>query len=345
MEIEQKARIRRLFDDDPLDILSQGFGGVFSRSEPVTLQSKEYHINVLPLPLPQPDNFHQAIGFFQIATPQPLEKEFIQNEPLTFSVKVTGKGNFENIKAPTLELDSQTWRTYDPTSSFESKDPIGYNGELTFKYTLVPLKEGLVDLPTVSFCFFNTATDQYENISRKASAPISVKPALHAPVITPGNSAPEVVNEKQKNKINEPHYSITLDAVEWESACPYFWVWQALLGCFTLIFATSAIRYRKINHNPAYATKLQREKQIVHLSQALNSAFKHQQAVEVYTILHELLTVLLERRTNAMETLSPEQKHLLQEIEQHYQETQFGQKQCTCPQNFSQIKKLLKDLK
>lgn len=344
MEIEQKSRIRRLFDDDPLDILSQGFGGVFSQTEPITIQSKIHNINVLPLPIPQPDNFHQAIGFFQVSTPQPLEKEFIQNEPLTLSVKIVGKGNFENIKAPTLELDSHTWRTYDPTSSFETKDPIGYNGELTFKYTLVPLKEGLVDLPTVNFCFFNTTTDQYENVSSKASAPISVKPALH-PVSTPVTAETKAEPETTKAKINEPHYSVTLDAIEWESTHSYFWIWQALLSCFTLIFAGFAVRYRRINHNPAYATKLQHEKHISYLSHKLNSAFKHQNAVEIYTTLHDLLTLLLGRRTNATENLSQEQKNLLSEIEQHYQETQFGQKQCTCPQNISQIKKLLKDLK
>lgn len=345
MEIEQKARIRRLFDDDPLDLLSRGFGGIFSRSEPVTLQSKTYNIDVLPLPIPQPDNFHQAIGFFQVTTPQPLEKEFIQNEPLTLSVKIIGKGNFENIKAPTLELDSHIWRAYDPTSSFEAKDPIGYNGELTFKYTLVPLKEGLIDLPSVGFCFFNTTTDQYENVSRKTSAPISVKPALHTSIPTPVTTESEAQTEKIKAKVSEPHYSVTLDAIEWESTRSHFWIWQALLGCFTLVFAISAIRYRKINHNPAYATKLQREKRIAHLSQELNGAFKRQQAVQVYMILHDLLTLFLEGKTNATESLSQEQKNLLSEIEQYYQESQFGQKQCTCPQNFSQIKKLLKDLR
>lgn len=345
MEVEQKARARRLFDDDPLDILSQGFGGVFSRTEPVSLQSKVYSINVLPLPTPQPTNFNQAIGFFQVTTPQPLEKEFIQNEPLTLFVKVTGKGNFENIKAPTLQLDTNIWRAYDPASSFEAKDYIGYNGELTFKYTLVPLKEGLIDLPVVDFCFFNTMTDQYERISRKASAPISVKPALHTPVATSTIPTPEASHEKSKAKVNESHINVTLDAVEWESTHSSFWGWQALLTCFTSIFIASAFRYRKINHNPAYAVKLQREKQIVHLSRKLNSAFKHQQAVEIYTTLHELLTLLMKGESNAMENLSSEQKNLLNEIEQRYQESQFGQKQCACPEDFSQIKKLLKDLK
>ena len=345
MEIEQKARARRLFDDDPLDILSQGFGGIFSRSEPVSLQSKTYNINVLPLPTPQPTHFNQAIGFFQVTTPQPLEKEFIQHEPLTLSVKVMGKGNFENIKAPTLQLDSNVWRTYDPASSFEAKDYIGYTGELTFKYTLVPLKEGLIDLPTVNFCFFNTTTDQYENVSRQASAPIFVKPALRAPISTV--TTPEINSEKstQKNKVNEPHYSITLDTVVWESEHSSFWIWQALLGCLTLTFIASAIRYRKINYDPSYAVKLQREKQIAQLSHKLNNAFKRQQAVEIYTALHELLTLLMEIKPRAVENLSAEQKNLLNEIEQRYQETQFGQKQCACPKDFSQIKKLLKDLK
>ena len=84
---------------------------------------------------------------------------------------------------------------------------------------------------------------------------------------------------------------------------------------------------------------------MAHLSKELNGAFERRQAVEVYTILHDLLILLLAGKTNATENLSQEQKNLLSEIEQHYQETQFGQKQCTCPQNFSQIKKLLKDLK
>lgn len=345
MEIEQKARTRRLFDDDPLDILAQGFGGVFSRSEPISLQSRNYNINVLPLPTPQPVNFHQAIGFFQVTTPQPLEREFIQNEPLTSSVKVIGKGNFENIKAPHLDLDANLWRAYDPTSSFEAKDYLGYSGELTFKYTLVPLKEGLMDLPTINFCFFNTTTDQYENISRKASAPISVKPALHTTVPNTTPVVPKVESKQNKPKTNEVHYSISIDTVEWMDTRSHFWFYQILLGCFTLIFTILAVRYRKIKHNPAYALKLQHEKQIANLSCKLNDAFKHQQTIEVYTILHDLLALLTERNTTAVERLSSEQKNLLRSIEQQYQEAKFGQKQCTCPQNFSQIKKLLKDLK
>lgn len=341
MEIEQKARIRRMFDDDPLDILSQGFGGVFSRSEPVSLQSKTYNINIHPLPVPQPVNFHQAIGFFQVTTPQTLEREFIQNEPLTLSVKIVGKGNFENIKAPTLDLKPDTWRTYDPTSSFEAKDPVGYSGELTFKYTLVPLKEGLINLPTVNFCFFNITTDRYENISRKASSSISVKPALHTSTPISITPTPEAVVEKNKTKVKETSCNVTLDAVEWEATHSHFWGWQILLGCLTLTFTLGAIRYRNIKYNPNYA----REKQIASLSQKLNSAFKHQQAIEIYTILHDLLSLLTEGNTSAVESLSAEQKDLMQEIEQRYQEVQFGQKQCSCPQNFSQIKKLLKDLK
>ena len=346
LEIEQKARPSRLFDDDPLALLTQGFGGIFAQKTPLSLKTRQRIIDILPLPTPQPPHFSNAIGNFQLLTPQPLEQEFIQNEPFSFSVKISGQGNFANIKPPHLVFDSNVWRIYDPSSNFEEKDSLGYSGELTFKYMLVPLKDRQLTLPKVEFCFFDNMQGKYETLVRSAVADIHVKPAIH----TIQNPLPTTPS---KEKIAEqlPHYSILIDGIIWENKSSCFWWIQAVVGILFLSFLLFAIRHHLICHNAHYRSKKDYKNQSFMLKKSLIRAFKKSDGVAFYDAMHGILDLFLKKSALTFSdflnrnTLSKEQKDLWESIENKYQESKFGHKVYDCPQELSPYQKLIKTLK
>lgn len=350
MEIEQQMKTRRLLDDDPLDILSQGFGGMFGRNEPISVKTKQKNIQVLPLPLPQPTNFNHAIGTFQLSTPQTKEKEFIQNEPLTLCVKVGGQGNFENIQAPTLQYDASLWRMYEPKSSFEAKDFLGYEGNLNFEYTLVPLKDGVQELPKACFCFFNPKTGEYESIARSALSSITVKPAIHTTATSKIISINEI-NEEKTSDTTEFIPTIFIDKICWESPhsfddCIY------ILLLSTLLFCCTAYRKYRQENDKNYQQKKAFKNAFKNAYNAVENAFKQKDGRLFYGTFHSLLELLFKEKNTSLNTmlsqnsyLSDNEKSLLQNIEQTYHETNFGGKQYPCPENITPFKKLIQALK
>lgn len=350
MEIEQRMKTRSLFDDDPLDILSQGFGGMFGRNEPISVKTKQKNIQVLPLPLPQPKDFNHAIGTFQLSTPQTKEKEFIQNEPLTLCIKVGGQGNFENIQAPTLQYDTELWRVYDPKSSFEAKDFLGYEGSLNFEYTLVPLKNGLQDLPKACFCFFNPKMDKYESIERNALTSINIKPAIHttssSKIISTPNSKEEITPEK-----TEFIPTIFIDKICWE--IPHsFDIHICILLISTVFFCGISYRKYQQKNDRKYLQKKVFKDAFKHAYQNFEKAFKQKDGILFYGTFHTLLELLFKEKNTSLSTmlsqdscLSVNEKNLLQNAEQTYHETNFGGKQCPCPDDINPFKKLIQNLK
>lgn len=350
MEIEQRMKTRSLFDDDPLDILSQGFGGMFGRNEPISVKTKQKNIQVLPLPIPQPKDFNHAIGTFQLSTPQTKEKEFIQNEPLTLCLKVGGQGNFENVQAPTLQYDSTLWRMYEPKSSFEAKDFLGYEGNLNFEYTLVPLKDGLQELPKACFCFFDPKTDKYESIERGALSPISIKPAIHTTSTSKIISAHEVQEETISEKtVFIP--TIFIDKICWESphsfdGCIYILLFSTLLFC-----CTAYRKYRQENDKNYQQRKAFRNT-FKKAYKAFEESFKQKDGILFYGTFHSLLELLFKEKNTSLNTmlsqdscLSANEKKLLENAEQTYHETNFGGKQCPCPDDINPFKKLIQNVK
>lgn len=345
MEVQKAAHTRELFDDDddPLNLFAQGFGGMFARTEPVSLKTKLRTFQILPLPTPQPKSFCNAIGQFQISTPQVLEKESIQNEPLTFLIKVTGAGNFENITPPLLEFDTNQWRMYEPTSHFESKDQLGFEGTIEFKYTLVPLIHGKINLPNVTFCFFDPKSEQYEILERSSLEPIVVKPALH----TKSSSIPVqngTTEPAQPAKTFVP--TICLDEPTWLDNTVFF-VIQIVLACFTLLGLVLAYQHYQRLHNTHYRLKKEQKERLNLAYKAFYSTFKQRDGLGFYVAAHSLIELLLNVKnltTHAL-PLSVEEQDLLHQIEQKYQESKFGQKQTDCPTNITPFKNLIRKLK
>lgn len=343
LEIERQRRARDLLDDDPLGLFAN-LSSMLSSAEPLTLQSQPLNIEVLPLPRPQPQNFTQAIGTFQVGNPQVLERELIQHEPCSLQVKIQGSGNFENIQPPELQYDDTQWRVYDPKNHFEPKDNLGFEGMLEFTYTLVPLVEGKINLPKIVFTFFNLTTEQYETITRGALEPVTIKPCIHSPSIS--GKMPTV---QASTPFSMGTRNIFIGKIVWETHQCHFWLVQGILALLTLAFIGIHLR----TTNQTYRVQKMHQAQQQALYKRMMEAFKAQQSQAFYTALYELIAALLEAKNISIvdileglyNGLSMEQCALIQKIEGIYQVCRFGKADVVCPADLAEIKQLIHDLK
>ena len=345
MELARPMTMGSLFDDDPVDMLRKSLG--VPSVEPRTLSTDKKTVNILPLPTPQPQNFTEAIGEFQLLPPKMLEKEFIQNEPITLVVDVTGSGNFEAIRAPKLVCPDDQWRTYEPQTNFEAKDKLGYEGTIHFTYTLVPLKDGNVPLPTVEFCYFQPIKEQYETL-KSVPETLSVKPAIRR--FSPSSvTSPTEAPTKTKPAVQHEH-TITMEPITQVStpSSLLFWAIQCLIGILLLL---SALRYRK-THTAKYVTQKASKQQSNTLRKALEEAFAKKDGAAVYAAAHASIEFVLKQKQTSVDAvlqdpqspLSDAQKTQLRLLEQTYQQSRFGCMKIDCPSSLEDILKLLEAL-
>lgn len=142
------------------------FGNLFEsyQERPLTVTSEGLKLNVLPLPTAgQPQNFSGAVGKLHFTmTAGPAEVKV--GDPVTVRMNLTGSGNFKSIKMPVIA--SPLFKSYDP----QIKDtPEGKVSE----QIIIPTGTDSIEVPAVSFDFFNPETGQYQTI-RQGPFPIKV---------------------------------------------------------------------------------------------------------------------------------------------------------------------------
>ncbi|MDA1139679.1 MAG: BatD family protein [Planctomycetota bacterium] len=163
--IKGQKRVRDVF----------GFSRLQNTYEDVTVMAPPITLNVQPLPQDgRPKNFSGATGNFTLqVTAKP--KSVKVGDPITVEMTVSGSGNFETVKLPTLE-NTKGFRTYDS----ENKTEVGivdgkYTGKKVFSLPLVPVDQSIREIPKVSLSFFDTNSAQYRTVE-VASIPVEVKP-------------------------------------------------------------------------------------------------------------------------------------------------------------------------
>ena len=142
-----------------------GFGR-FNFFRPQTYQktSKSIAIQVRQLPKEeQPHNFSGAVGQYKLDIQKPSGTEFKVNEPFSYSIKFTGKGNAKRIQAPTFDLP-EGLESYDTKVTSEYfEDGSSYK---TFDFLFTPRRHGLISIPQTRFSYFDPEKEEYieENI-------------------------------------------------------------------------------------------------------------------------------------------------------------------------------------
>ena len=138
------------------------FGGLFGRvvQKSVTLKADATPVTVQPLPADdRPANFSGAVGQFQVASELTPAAGAV-GDPLTFKLTVSGRGNLSRVSPDALQ-DSAQWRVYRADSKVTADDDSGLQGFKTFSQPVVPLQAGQLELPGLSFSYFDPEAERY----------------------------------------------------------------------------------------------------------------------------------------------------------------------------------------
>ncbi len=124
-------------------------------------------INVKPVPEKnKPSIYTGATGHFTIAAAL-VNSKLAKNEQGFFDVIVSGKGNFIQLIAPAVQWPAGV-EGFEPVVKDEldkTKTPL--SGSRIFRYPFVCASPGKQQLPTISFSFFDTDSNNYKTISTK----------------------------------------------------------------------------------------------------------------------------------------------------------------------------------
>jgi hypothetical protein len=140
-----------------------GFG-LFSqaRMEPITVTSDAPTIEVKPLPS-APPAFSGAVGQFQL-TSKIVPKEAAVGDPITWTLELTGTGNWPDLAGLPAREVSKDFQVVQPKAKRTSAEGKLFDSTLTEDVVLVPTKPGSYTLGPVAFTFFNPRTGAYETL-------------------------------------------------------------------------------------------------------------------------------------------------------------------------------------
>lgn len=175
-----RRRFGGMMNDPLFDSL---FGGGTQRRIP--LSSAPRTVRVLPLPdAGRPAEFSGAIGSFSVsATATP--KQVTVGDPVTLTVTVSGKGNFDRLTIPAM-ASSADWKTYTASGKFDPGDALGHAGRKVSEQAIVPQNAKVGAVPPRPFSYFDPEKRRYVEL---ATQPVALSiVAAPRPATAPGVS-------------------------------------------------------------------------------------------------------------------------------------------------------------
>lgn len=131
----------------------------FGRAENIRAGTNARKLQVVSLPKEgRPETFAGAIGQFTLRSAA-NPKKVASGEPVTLTLTVEGRGNFDAITAPEL-TGTDGWRTYAPKENFRAADGIGYGGSKTFEISMIA-REDRTMTPGAEFSYFDPLKKTY----------------------------------------------------------------------------------------------------------------------------------------------------------------------------------------
>lgn len=173
-------RQRRRFDDPFVNSFFDSFA-YRAVDQKIPVESPPISVDVAPLPEEgRPASFSGGIGRFTIEADAEPTRVAV-GDPITLSLAVAGEGNFDRLRFPEF-AESESWKTYDPTSSFEPADELGLSGRKTFEQALLPLRADRTEVPPLELSYFDPERRRYVTLTSPA-IPIAVAsaPVRHGP--------------------------------------------------------------------------------------------------------------------------------------------------------------------
>lgn len=246
------------------------FDDFFEPAQRLPLSANK-NIQVLPLPSAgKPADFDGAVGQFSIEVFTDRQETRL-GEPIMYSVKLSGKGNFDRIQAPSLK-DTPEWKQYSPQSLTEASGDAKNTSVKRFDYVMTPTRSGHLSTPALRFVYFDPLSTDYVTL-QSPSIPIHVKDSSQSiPLVTEttGDPAEKSVSEKPLSRALTREEALT--TLEYQKAnagmVPTFHPYKSktfiaiqagLLLAFTLL--AFIIRHHvRLRENPQFVLRRKAEK-------------------------------------------------------------------------------------
>ena len=218
-------------------------------SEPVAL-------NVLPLPEPAPDDFTGAVGKFE-ARSRLAKTQTRVNESNQLVVEVEGDGNPDYILEPKLVMPPE-FEIYPPEVKVDTETRAGrLFTTKRFEYLVVAKKEGQLQVPAVSFRYFDPEAKEYKAAESPAIAVMVAPGAIGAPVAGGSVVQPGLPAVSEDIRFIKPDRQSLAD--ESIGIFGKGWFWPAHLAGLLLVGA--ALYYRafreRLDSDQVFARRLQ----------------------------------------------------------------------------------------
>jgi hypothetical protein len=128
-------------------------------SPSVKIQAKEW-------PSGAPASFNGAVGQFTMDATPPVGT-INANSSGTYTVKISGTGNFPMIRAPKLELPT-SFEEYNVTTSESTQNSAsGTTGYRQFAYPFIPRMDGSYTIPEFKFSYFDPRQSRYITLTSR----------------------------------------------------------------------------------------------------------------------------------------------------------------------------------
>ncbi len=154
---------------DPFEAFFNGGSNYVEVKKKVVAPSLTLQVD--PLPDPKPDGFAGGVGSFSISTS--IDKQQVKaGDPVTLRVVVSGHGNMQLLREPTVEVPKDFER-YDAKVTDKTKlTTRGLEGNIVYDFLIVPRHQGEYELPGLQYAYFDLATGKYKTLT---TAPIQLK--------------------------------------------------------------------------------------------------------------------------------------------------------------------------
>ncbi len=207
-------------------VLRYNNGGFFDND--FQLESNATYVDVLPLPAGAPKDFNGGVGKFSLSSS--LSKTAAKvGDIITFTVKVSGKGNMHAISKPKINLPVNLTLYGDP----EIKEELDYTdegveGSKTYKFFVKVLQGGKVDMNPISLSYFDPSIKKYVTLKEKAIAL-----ELEGEMVTSKVEVTDSVNLKGDEEVLA--VPVSEEKLSAKEGIPNSKLWIALLGSLVLL--------------------------------------------------------------------------------------------------------------
>lgn len=121
----------------------------------------------------RPESFTGHVGRFQLSGSLSPEEVKV-GDPMTLRIQLTERGSIREALPPRVD-ESADFNVYDPRLIEEDMRRDGLSGIKTMEQVIIPLHEGVTELPEISFSYFDPEREEYQT-TRLGPFPLTVTP-------------------------------------------------------------------------------------------------------------------------------------------------------------------------